>query len=360
MQARGTRGYVYLGGYILAVQQNNEVSWIHQDPVAKSKRVTDGSGNIVSTLELDPWGGETDRSSNSAFQPRRFTTYERDGNLSDEAMHRRYNRWHSRFDQPDPYGGSYDITDPQSFNRYAYVQNDPVNFVDPSGLYKACVHEAMTKFLAKLSGRYSDEQAAALGRFAGDAPGGADSRKYSATNPINIFKSFIGRGPSARVHFASNATLEKEKGRFSGYIATEDYQKAGFVLHSIEDVRGAHDGHSLPLGHAFKGSKPDRIIGDAKFMRAANEVFQLLSGNKNASLSFQQKEDLINAIISGCGEKAKDLLITETVPIVGGGVGSDIGAISLAIWGGGAYDPFGWLYMLYEMEKREWEQRQPR
>jgi hypothetical protein len=26
------------------------------------------------------------------------------------------------------------MTDPQSFNRYAYVQNDPVNFVDPSGL----------------------------------------------------------------------------------------------------------------------------------------------------------------------------------------------------------------------------------
>ena len=53
---------------------------------------------------------------------------------SDEAMFRRYNRWHSRFDQPDPYDGSYDATDPQSFNRYAYTQNDPVNFVDPSGL----------------------------------------------------------------------------------------------------------------------------------------------------------------------------------------------------------------------------------
>jgi len=129
-----SRGYVYLGGNILAVPQNNQVSWIHQHPVAKSKRVTDGAGNVVSTLELDPWGGETTRSSNAAFQPRRFTTYERDGNASDEAMHRRYNRWHSRFDQPDPYGGSYDITDPQSFNRYSYVQNDPVNFVDPSGL----------------------------------------------------------------------------------------------------------------------------------------------------------------------------------------------------------------------------------
>ena len=49
-------------------------------------------------------------------------------------MHRRYNRWHLRFDQPDPYSGSYDMTDPQSFNRYSYVQNDPVNFVDPLGL----------------------------------------------------------------------------------------------------------------------------------------------------------------------------------------------------------------------------------
>jgi RHS repeat-associated protein len=86
--------------------------------------------------ELDPWGADAGAawSSNSAFQPRKFTTYDRDGNGSDEAMFRRYNRWHSRFDQPDPYDGSYHLTNPQSFNRYAYVQNDPVNFVDPLGL----------------------------------------------------------------------------------------------------------------------------------------------------------------------------------------------------------------------------------
>jgi hypothetical protein len=49
-------------------------------------------------------------------------------------MFRRYNRWHSRFDQPDPDDGSYSVTNPQSLNRYAYVQGDPVNFVDPTGL----------------------------------------------------------------------------------------------------------------------------------------------------------------------------------------------------------------------------------
>jgi RHS repeat-associated protein len=131
------RGYVYLGSQLLAVQQAG-VNWMHEDPVTKSKRVTNSSGAIISTIELDPWGADTNRSSNAAFQPKKFTSYERDGNGSDEAMFRRYNRWHSRFDQPDPYDGSYSLTDPQSFNRYAYVQGDPVNFVDPTGL-KQCI-----------------------------------------------------------------------------------------------------------------------------------------------------------------------------------------------------------------------------
>ncbi|MBX3265700.1 MAG: hypothetical protein KF831_03250 [Acidobacteria bacterium] len=39
-----------------------------------------------------------------------------------------------RWTSPDPYKGSMNIGDPQSFNRYAYVSGDPVNFIDPSGL----------------------------------------------------------------------------------------------------------------------------------------------------------------------------------------------------------------------------------
>ncbi|MFN2533002.1 MAG: S8 family serine peptidase [Pyrinomonadaceae bacterium] len=127
------RGYVYRGSQLLAVQQGG-VYWMHEDPITKSKRITNSSGTIVSTIELDPWGADTSRSSNGAFQPKKFTSYERDGNGSDEAMFRRYNRWHSRFDQPDPYDGSYDSADPQSLNRYSYVQNDSPNSVDPTGL----------------------------------------------------------------------------------------------------------------------------------------------------------------------------------------------------------------------------------
>jgi hypothetical protein len=34
---------------------------------------------------------------------------------------------------PDPYDGSYDASNPQSFNRYAYVLNSPLAFTDPNG-----------------------------------------------------------------------------------------------------------------------------------------------------------------------------------------------------------------------------------
>ena len=47
---------------------------------------------------------------------------------------RRFTGQWMRFPQPDPYDGASDLSDPQSFNRYSYVNNDPVNFVDPTGL----------------------------------------------------------------------------------------------------------------------------------------------------------------------------------------------------------------------------------
>lgn len=104
-----TRGYVYLGGQMLAIQYGG-VNWVHQDPITKSQRITNSSGTVTSTVDLDPWGGETWRSSNAAFQPHRYTSYERDSNGGDEAMYRRYQSYWNRFSQPDPYDGSYSRT----------------------------------------------------------------------------------------------------------------------------------------------------------------------------------------------------------------------------------------------------------
>lgn len=129
-----SRLYTYLGNQVLMMRHNGQVRYVHSDPITKSQRVTDYYGNVVSTVDMDPWGGETNRSVNQGVMSRRYTSYERDGNGGDEAQMRRYqSRW-TRFSQPDPFDGSYNLSAPQSFNRYAYVGNDPVNHIDPRGL----------------------------------------------------------------------------------------------------------------------------------------------------------------------------------------------------------------------------------
>ncbi len=125
---------------------------------------------------MNPWGSETGRSTNPGGVARKFDAYTRDLNQSDEAMHRRYNRWWSRFDQPDPYDGSYDLTNPQSLNRYSYVQNDPVNFTDPTGLYgePGHIYESVTV------------TASPLDRVSGGGGGGIGRRMELAADEILV------------------------------------------------------------------------------------------------------------------------------------------------------------------------------
>ena len=64
-----------------------------------------------------------------------FATYTRDRATGlDYARNRYYTRTWGRFLSPDPYVASGGPADPGSWNRYAYVQGDPVNFNDPGGL----------------------------------------------------------------------------------------------------------------------------------------------------------------------------------------------------------------------------------
>jgi RHS repeat-associated protein len=57
-----------------------------------------------------------------------------DANGLDHTLWRKYESMSGRWTSPDPYKGSMDTSDPQSFNRYSYVQNDPANFTDRLGL----------------------------------------------------------------------------------------------------------------------------------------------------------------------------------------------------------------------------------
>ena len=91
----------------------------------------DRLGSVRNTSRYYPFGEEQ----GSGTTTDKFATYYRDTATGlDYAQNRYYGNSIGRFTTPDPYGGSASPTNPQSWNRYAYVNNDPLNRNDPSGL----------------------------------------------------------------------------------------------------------------------------------------------------------------------------------------------------------------------------------
>lgn len=313
------RGYVYSGQQLVAIQSGGNY-FVHQDPITKSQRITNSAGTVVEAIELDPFGGETNRNWGSQYQKQRYSTWERDW-TGDESLFRRYHGWWSRFAHPDPYDGSYDASNPQSFNRYSYVQNDPVNFVDPDGLYAACIHEAMTRHLSLITG-HSKKVSRQLGAFAGDKPGGADSKEFSV-DPRDNFANWrnwvlFDTGPGAEIHFASPEVMGARLGRLRSDMRSGNYQYAAHTLHAVQD-RQPHGGFGKPVGHALNEvaawvgltDSVDWIVGDDKFVQAAQDTFEALGGR--GTLSASQIRNLIKAIVRGCGKKAPIRMVGRAI-----------------------------------------------
>ncbi len=157
-EAWGTNGliwktsYVYLGGRLLATTSGadgNETRFHHPDRLG-TRLVTNASdGAVVSEQWTLPFGnmqpfvsapgGENPYQHPTLANPskKRFTSYDRsDATGLDYAVNRFYSPQQGRFTQVDPIGMSaVSLSDPQTLNLYAYCGNDPINHVDPDGLF---------------------------------------------------------------------------------------------------------------------------------------------------------------------------------------------------------------------------------
>jgi RHS repeat-associated protein len=110
----------------------------HADHLGTPRIVTDATGNVVSEHAYLPFGEEIPPSShnsvlNSSNNSHRFTGHERDSETGlDYMMARYYQATLGRFLSVDP-GESVRQENGQSWNRYAYVNNNPVGSTDPDG-----------------------------------------------------------------------------------------------------------------------------------------------------------------------------------------------------------------------------------
>jgi RHS repeat-associated protein len=131
--------YIWEGNQVIAeyerggaATQATGTRYYHQDRLS-TRVVTDGAGAVVGMTDHLPFGEEIGGSGEG--EKHKFTTYERDNTGLDYAVNRHYASQRGRFNQVDPLGmGASSLANPQSLNLYSYVHNDPINFVDPSGL----------------------------------------------------------------------------------------------------------------------------------------------------------------------------------------------------------------------------------
>lgn len=122
-----------------------DLSDVMPDLQGSTRAVMNSTGAVLSRHDYLPFGEEVDagvgmRVGNQGYNVADGVRQKYAGMETDDAsgmahtLWRQYESRSARWTGPDPYGGSMTVADPQSFNRYTYVNNDPVNQVDPTGL----------------------------------------------------------------------------------------------------------------------------------------------------------------------------------------------------------------------------------
>jgi RHS repeat-associated protein len=139
--------YVYGGVTLITIEatavNSNGAQYTTRDNLGSLRVITNSLATVVSRHDYMPFGEELGagvggRTTAMGFSGtgdnnrKKFTSQERDNETSLDYMHARYHsNVQGRFSSPDSLLGS--IDNPQTLNRYAYVDNNPPNSTDPTG-----------------------------------------------------------------------------------------------------------------------------------------------------------------------------------------------------------------------------------
>jgi RHS repeat-associated protein len=122
--------YYYAGAQRIAMWQGGTLYYLLTDHLGSTSITTDASGNKIAELRYKAWG---EVRYTSGTTPTKYTFNGQYSNIADFGLQYFNARWMdpslSRFAQADSVvpGGV------QGFDRYAFVNNSPVRYVDPSG-----------------------------------------------------------------------------------------------------------------------------------------------------------------------------------------------------------------------------------
>lgn len=122
--------YYYSGNRLVAERESSTLRYFHQDSLSSTSLMTDSSGGSLGTIKFSPFGSARTGSVPTDIQ---FTGQRLDATDLYYYGARYYDPSIGRFISPDPI--VQDPANPQSLNRYSYVMNNPLKYVDPTGLW---------------------------------------------------------------------------------------------------------------------------------------------------------------------------------------------------------------------------------
>lgn len=126
-------GYVYANNQFIAEYANSTTYFVHPDHLGSTRLMTGVNQSVYASMDFMPFGEQILGSTGTTHK---FTGYPRDSESDLDYATFRYNSSRQgRFMSPDPYNLGANPSNPQSWNAYAYVLNNPLGLTDPFGLW---------------------------------------------------------------------------------------------------------------------------------------------------------------------------------------------------------------------------------
>jgi RHS repeat-associated protein len=164
--------YLVLGEVQVWGGSTGQVNWIVPDHLGTPRMIADQTGSLANMKRHDylPFGEEIGliggRTGLKGFMNdgtrQKFTGYERDWETGLDYAKARYDASaQGRFLSVDPLLASADVTSPQNLNRYSYVENNPLNLTDPTGMM---MNDASMGY-GDVAGMWMGGESSSFGRF---------------------------------------------------------------------------------------------------------------------------------------------------------------------------------------------------
>jgi RHS repeat-associated protein len=271
-----------LGSGIVSQKRSGTVSHFLADGHGSNRMLAGTNASITARFTYDAYGNPLDFTANLYNTPATTLLYSGQQFDTDLQQYNSQARYYDpavgRFGQADPFSGKQQ----GGANLYAYCEGDPVNSVDPTGLYEIDVHQFLTRFLAEQAG------------FANAQNIGVETQRLDEDNRDARYGPMTINLPNMKkYHFVTRDRLwtlaaqirpggsEREIGEFL-HAQEDTYAHSTGVGNRNWDYYGNLRFYNLRifengqlLGHGPKGHAPDHTWRDPnKAMVMARRVYE--------------------------------------------------------------------------------------